>query len=263
MNHLLSVLGILKDGGSFELGKDDSESITTESEIKRVKRLLYVGKRTGRKIKDTTGATCTGVVDNVQIEDDVKQRPHTFQNIIQSPTFKISLLTIGEMLHLLRPLYFIHASHFYERRQQSSHTGAKRNENNTLYTRTRFQMLKPWILSFCIDLISCKCTQLGTTVQKQIPQRCSGQTENRNLSRASVTQTVDISSESTKDELYQRKMRLLLYLLRAPIFDFVTYPLSQSLSKVFSCVPLLGKPVASYLMDILLYWQQWHFMVEQ
>jgi Peroxisomal membrane protein (Pex16) len=58
---------------------------------------------------------------------------------------------------------------------------------------------------------------------------------------------------ATQMELKRRKMRLLLYLLRAPIWDNITGPLSERVGDIFDKVPVLGRLMSTYLRDWLCY----------
>jgi hypothetical protein len=73
---------------------------------------------------------------------------------------------------------------------------------------------------------------------------------------------VDTSSQSTEEELYRRKMRLTLYLLRAPIWDSLTRPGMMHVGSIVKNVPLVGMPMVQYCFDMLEYCKKWHFMME-
>ena len=266
----VSPFGILKDGGIFDFGCNDA--ISSENERKRVRRLLYVGKRTGRKIITSRSE----ITENEHNEDS---NINTFVNpnkssilgqckkflelsILSSPKFKIGMLLFGEFLHLVRPFYFIHES-----RSCANKFGSKDDAK-----QKRSYMMKAWIRSLVIDILSYKSIEfsMSTKLKKQIEIKRSNtvlKSENeRTYSSGSANTSsyyVDTSSETTKYELYNRKMRLMLYSLRAPIFDNVTVHIAQKIQNILNCIPLLGKPLASYFLDLLAYWQHWHFMLER
>ena len=218
-----SSLGILQEGGLLE----PDECITSESsENDRVKKLLYVGKRTGRKLIyqqnqnhiETSRFLCN---DKINLNHEVK-------SMLDSPRTKMALLGLGELLHVYRPVYFVKSCLLL---------------TSTDPKDSRKRMLKSWLISLCMDVLSHKLTKMSKTVQ-----------------RGNVV--IDTSSDSTKEELYHRKMRWTLYLLRAPIWDMATYPLAEKLGAAGAYIPLIGKPLVQYIMDILCYWQRWHFMQE-
>ena len=256
----ISAFGILKDGGLFELGCNDA--ISCENETKRVKRMLYVGKRTGRNIH--YNQVLTNHRDNIHDMDKsdesncsqselYESAVQWGKSIMESPKTKIAFLVLGEFLHLLRPLYFIHASRHCEK------LFTFRNDNMSQKQKRNY-MLKTWIKSLLLDLISQKSIQLANSVRKKnilsSPNSSGGQQDDSKP-------MLDISSKGTKDELYHRKMRLMLYLLRSPMFDHVTLPVANAIGKVLNSIPLVGQPLTLYILDLLTYWQQWHFMMEK
>ena len=56
-------------------------------------------------------------------------------------------------------------------------------------------------------------------------------------------------------ELKRRKLNLLLYLMRTPLFDKFTAPTASAALRVVAKIPLLGKLLQSYFWDWLLYWK--------
>ena len=254
----ISSFGILKDGGMLDLGCDDA--ISVENERKRIKRLLYVGKRTGRKLYNhDCNQKCTNELNNMNDDADdggVKGSSHLlskWKDLVQSPKVKIGLIVLGEILHLVRPLYHIHAIRSCESTIGYGHDDTATNKNHTKdekMTYRRRMMMKIWLKSFLIDLISLKSIEMGHKVKKK-------------LSPNGIISEVDVSSQALRDELYNRKMRLMLYALRAPFYHDLTFPVTQRVASIVDCIPLVGQPVSTYLLDILAYWQQWHFMMER
>jgi hypothetical protein len=60
---------------------------------------------------------------------------------------------------------------------------------------------------------------------------------------------------TTREEWRRRRMRLLLYLLRAPIWDRYTQPVAERIGSAVEIVPLAGGLLSSYLWDWLYYWK--------
>jgi len=219
----LSSLGILQEGGLLE----PDECITSKSsENDRVKKLLYVGKRTGRKIIHQQNQNHSKTSQFLRNEKN--NISHECKSMLDSPRTKMALLGLGELLHVYRPVYYVKTCLLHVS------TDAK---------DSRKRMLKSWLVSLCMDVLSYKLTKMSKTVQ-----------------RGNVA--IDTSSDSTKEELRHRKMRWTLYLLRAPIWDMATHPLAEKLGAAGEYIPLIGKPLVQYIMDILCYWQRWHFMLE-
>ena len=57
----------------------------------------------------------------------------------------------------------------------------------------------------------------------------------------------------TKQEIQRRKLKLFLYLLRTPVWDHLTKPSTDRVSRTLSRVPLLGGLIDVYLRDWLYY----------
>lgn len=209
--HVLSSLGILEEGGLLE----PNEHLThSKHEHERIKKLLYVGKRTGRQMR----------YDENQVQSNMP--------IIATatPGVKIGMVLLGDLLHIYRPLYYVQSSLRNERIGGS---------------KGRHAMIKSWVISLVLDLLSQRLIIAGKTVHK-----------------GSDGHAVNIFSTSTKEELYHRKMRLALYLLRSPIWTMATYPIAEKISRVLAHVPLIGQPLVDYIMDVFNYWSKWHFMLE-
>ena len=221
---IVTSIGIIQRGGLL----DPAEHVTSSiAENERVQKLLYVGKRTGRKIVYEHHQNHLNSSRFLQNEET--QPNHEGNPLLNSPTVKLSLLALGELLHIYRPLYYVKSC--------LRHTSIGNDKDS------RKRMFKSWILSLCMDLLSHNLTKMATTVQQ-------GNTR------------IDVSSDSTKEELYHRKMKWSLYLLRAPIWNMATHPIAKKLAVIGEYVPLIGKPLVQYIMDILCYWQRWHFMLE-
>jgi|AntRauTorckE5430_2_1112549.scaffolds.fasta_scaffold03855_1 hypothetical protein len=221
---IVSNIGILQEGGLL----NPDEHVTSQLlENERVQKLLYVGKRTGRKVGYQH---YQNQFNNLRfLHNEELPQNHRGKSMLKSPAAKLSFLALGELLHIYRPLYYVKSC--------LRHTSIDDKD-----TRTR--MYKSWILSLCMDVLSHNLTKFATTVQ-----------------RGNVK--IDVSSDSTKEELYHRKLKWALYLLRVPIWDMTTYPIAGKMAAIIgNYVPLIGKPLVQYIMDILCYWQRWHFMQE-
>ncbi|KAL7998919.1 putative peroxisome membrane protein, Pex16 [Plasmopara halstedii] len=66
-------------------------------------------------------------------------------------------------------------------------------------------------------------------------------------------------SDKATNELAARKMALLLYLLRDPVFATVTKPVSDKAADIVDCVPGIGKLFRFGATAILNYYHQFHF----
>jgi hypothetical protein len=61
-----------------------------------------------------------------------------------------------------------------------------------------------------------------------------------------------------------RRSRHSLYLLRSPMYDVVTRPMASFIARVVSMIPSmgLGRWAAEYVLDMMSYWNNNHFMLE-
>lgn len=201
------VPGILQQGGLLP----SLPRPTVQQEIQRLRRLSYVGRRTGRNVLQHHGENNT-------------------DNWPSSPGFVRLRILLGEVLHILRPLFWAHCKykHYVRRRRQphsaSSSADGPDNGVNDLW--------HAWLWSLGLDVASLLCLQ-----------PCRGQ---------------EYGNAATMQELQHRRLRLLLYLLRAPCSDEYTDPLTEKMhSWLTKSLPLpwLGSLLAAYLRDWLYYWK--------
>ncbi|EGZ17126.1 hypothetical protein PHYSODRAFT_500326 [Phytophthora sojae] len=68
-----------------------------------------------------------------------------------------------------------------------------------------------------------------------------------------------VTADEAKDEIAARKMALLLYLLRDPVFATVTKPATGKAADVLDYVPLVGKLFRFGTTAVLDYYHQFHF----
>lgn len=62
-------------------------------------------------------------------------------------------------------------------------------------------------------------------------------------------------NHSTKGEWKRRRLRLLLYMLRAPIWEEVTQPTVARMGKLLDRMPIFGRLVSNYVWEWLFYWR--------
>ncbi|GLD95213.1 hypothetical protein PINS_up003855 [Pythium insidiosum] len=84
-------------------------------------------------------------------------------------------------------------------------------------------------------------------------------TTSSSLSEGATLSTTGISSKRAAEELASRKMALLLYLLRDPVYASVTKPVTEAVCGVTDYVPLLGRLVRLVSTGILDYYHNFHF----
>jgi hypothetical protein len=64
-----------------------------------------------------------------------------------------------------------------------------------------------------------------------------------------------VGNALTRKEVQRRKMRLFLYLLRAPAWDRTTRPLVERVLYLAQRVPFFGNLASGYVWEYLLYWK--------
>ena len=181
------------------------------------------------------------------------------QNFVATTAKKrFGYLLLGEILHLYRPLYWAHACDNHDTRVSVY----PYLSDNRISKENRSKMIRSWIICLAMDVISHKLTCIAT----RIPTVGEYSTKNgaNNTGVYNDSSIIDISSQLNKEELHRRKLMWVLYILRAPVWSSVTHPLVKKACNLLRFwVPLLGKPLAAYVMDSLIYWQKWYFMLER
>jgi len=228
--------GILETGGILLPGEEDERDDFHRQQVQkqkeeeiRTQKLLkgYIGRRTG----------WSGGRDNKQTSDTSNGNKGSLQtkviNCIKAQAIP-GLFLVGDVLHIIRPYY-------YAKSQQEYHKYKSEETNYTPNGHVLKSPLRSWIVSLCMDLFSQKILSMGLSLQSEqrgpsLPSPCF---------------------ERTKEELQRRKLRLLLYLLRSPIWYTITDPI---LLRVVDRV--LGRTIGGYIRSVILCWQQHHFMLD-
>eukprot|EP00934_Nitzschia_sp_Nitz4_P006504 Nitzschia sp. Nitz4//scaffold166_size90379//36569//37831//NITZ4_005056-RA/size90379-processed-gene-0.57-mRNA-1//-1//CDS//3329538193//6494//frame0 len=135
-----------------------------------------------------------------------------------SNTFRSMRLKLGEFLYILRPACWAAAE---------AHSSFSGNEGGTTMGGKSRGMLMAWAATFLMDV-----TSLGLI---------GGETRNGN--------------PLTMDEYSRRKKKLLLYLLRSPVWSRVSQPCLDTTSSVLHKIPLLGTFLDALIWDWILYWK--------
>ena len=236
---------VFRHGGMLHPGE---RAVPAAEEEERLRRVGYVGRRTGRRTHpggtpiNRQSATRSASISNGVAMGLTNAGAKT----------RLAALTAGELLHIYRPLYWTaserdHAAH-------SLHMHQLGGLSQTRSRSERLTMLKSWVVGLAMDVMSHRLTLAATSGGRPTSITFRGH--------------VDTSSNvhmppATAEELQRRKMRWMLYLLRCPVWDVLTRPVAGGLADFIGrFVPLLGRPFASYVMDLLIYWQRHHFMLE-
>jgi hypothetical protein len=133
-------------------------------------------------------------------------------------------IKVAELLYIIRPL-------LYTEWQGSSQQQSSSNFNTS-----------PWAVALFMDLAS--LWGLRPVVV--------GRDTNNNSGRRHQTNV------ASRREVERRQMRLLLYLLRSPVWDWYTEPLAQRVgSSLQKSIPLFGNLLQCYFWDWLYHWKEY------
>lgn len=273
----------------------------------------YVGRRTGRRSISSIGSSSSspfhlqqGLVYSVLSKNIPLFTKAT--NLIEwiSKRFTSSgkklayVYAIGEILHIVRPLYWSRAECsewqrkliLLPQQQQQKRRGGGGVTNS-------WSIWKAWWVSLFMDLISDRLLRLTTTTttsggeggdtgrsnssrQGGIHRRSSfmaggrrgGKQQRQQQQQQQQTspsfaspqqQYQSYSAEEAKlVELEWRRSRHKLYLLRSPMYDVVTRPVTSFIARIVSMIPSMGfgRWAAEYVLDVMSYWNDNHFMLE-
>jgi len=160
---------------------------------------------------------------------DVSSKGLTYANISE-----LSQSFIAEMLHVVRPAVTSYVEGIDERTETNTASGSR--SNHTLF----------WVICFFIDAFSLQLRAL-----KKEAINFSGHLNDNSI------------NFREKEELQRRKLRFFLYILREPVWKLITKPTAKKIQYLISFgIPIIGKPFADYLMSVLTYHANSHFMLE-
>lgn len=292
------VPGIMLNGGQYYYDEPMSSTPTpptVRQEQKRMERLQYVGKRTGRRIIATTSTTGSVMktekmshTDNrsKQMENHeessqplillrgISSKLHLFSSVFQSVRDRIAMMTtasstnvirmkqmkmmLGELLYVIRP--WIQAEmhqRIYSKTASGAITSSSSNRSDTTSGNysPRKQLLVTWLLSLGMDLTSLKL------LQNERNTTSTNTNSTRNIFRRDHNYDHSNHGSSINEvevlEMKRRKMRLMLYLLRCPIYDTYTRPSIETMTSIIeTCIPYLGKMfITNSIWDLIYYWK--------
>lgn len=154
-----------------------------------------------------------------------EHRPNTIQKLEQfeqqmdeSNELASKLLVAGEILHILRPMMYVACLRIW---------GVK--------------SWKPWILSLVVELSSAQATKNASWYSKKALQQVGRDSA---LARSTISllyakQGIMWNTQEL-DELTKRKLLLVFYLIRDPVFGKVTLPIMQKWVHTVERVPLVS-----------------------
>ena len=209
----------------------------------------YVGKRTGRRSVPTAPATISSYTKASQGNLFVKY----LSELISSKHNILYFHVVGELLHILRPMYWARSESIdWKYRTSTARHGSTFSAS----------IWKAWLLSLLMDLISDELLDVTTGCQThQAPKRNKSPFMSRSTTTSSDAQSVQ---QSEQEELEWRRSRRSLYLLRSPVYSAITLPVVTCLTKILTTIPSFGfgRWASEYILDMLSYWNEHRFMLE-
>lgn len=219
----------------------------------------YKGKRTGRRSVSSTAGHTTSSSDASIGLAFVKY----LNKLISAKHNILYFHIVGELLHILRPLYWSRSESTAWKRRATPSDSVPHNQSNL-----RFSLWKSWLISLVMDILSDEILDITTGCKTHLASNKSGQrrtslmsqSTGRNVPYSSVTSVV----QSEQDELTWRRGRRSLYLLRSPVYGSVTLPIMTAVTRVLSKIPSfgLGRWASEYILDMMSYWNEHRFMLE-
>ena len=215
----------------------------------------YKGKRTGRRSTSTT-APASNNAKGTSFVRHLGQLISSKHNILY---FHI----VGELLHILRPLYWSRSESidWKQRANASNGNQARRNSKFSL------SLWRAWLMSLIMDVVSDELLDITTGCTAH---QATGRYGKRpSLFSRSTRQNAPASSVSSvlereQEELTWRRGRRSMYLLRSPAYGAITLPIMTAFTRVISKIPSfgLGRWASEYILDMMSYWNEHRFMLE-
>jgi len=244
----ISDFGVMLDGGMYHSDRaQESIGIPWDHARALQRRRNYVGERTGWNVtKSSTAASCkTGLLS----DHWSRIVRNLFGNNNFDRNYRNAKTVLAELLYFVRPLLWAwlesrhHAYTMTSNREPTwpiairNRPGASSsNHSETTKARRRPILLKGWLLCLAMDVLSIRLLEHHRQPNPHYP--------------------ASTSDPFAHEELKRRKMRLLLYLLRAPVWNDHTLPVLEGVSqKVLRRMPLLGNLLETVLWDWILYYQ--------
>jgi len=243
---------LLRRGGELDPYEQLVPLIDAEEEANVVQ---YVGRRTGRRSvvarKSSFRTWSRGGLSSSFVSNASASFAKWLSQLASSKSKVLCIYAVGEVLHILRPLYWSRAQN-KEWHGRRSYSFRKIPRNPLSYS---FAIWRAWWISLLMDLVSDKLLRVA-----------GGGDGTRRHPQIGLNGIVPPpSAEQAKlEELDWRRGRLKLYLLRSPAYNAVTRPLATLIGRIVSAIPSLGlgRWASDYALDVMSYWNDNHFMLE-
>ncbi len=249
---MLTLPPLLKRGGELDPYEQPIPLRDVEEETKAMQ---YVGRRTGRRsVPSSPSRSCVSPKSNVSKSSALIT---WLSRLTPSKNRILYFYAVGELLHILRPLYWSHAENKQWQRRFSSDTVLQKQQ--TISTISTYSSWKAWWVSLLMDVISDKLLLSSYDGDSTSHRRVLAKGAGRHAHQRPPS--VD---HAQLEELERRRSRLMLYVLRSPMYNTVTSPLAIFIGKIVSMIPSLGlaRWASEYILDLMSYWNNCRFMLE-
>jgi hypothetical protein len=247
--------GLLLEGGQYTGDCVDNDGPIksvpdVEQERARLRRAQYKGRRTGRKVgaevgqRRLKGDTSVHDDDEALTGETMAQPPVVSNNEALKSLFPEVLrpyvtspigIMVGELLYIARPLL-------------QAEVQARTTNSLLLY--------KVWALCLSMDVASLVALKESLRDVDGREREATKTDSNVYLDAVKDMWGPHIDGNAvTQAEWKRRRMRLFLYLLRAPIWDRLTRGSAENVSAILDRIPLFGGLMQNYLWDWLYYWK--------
>ena len=247
------VHSLLRRGGELDPYEQVVPLRVADEEAKVVQ---YVGRRTGRRSVARVPQT-----DKAAIQSRHPWLTRLTEWITKASSSKNKVLyvyAVGEILNILRPLYWSRA----EARQWTQRFSTPQIQKRSLFGSSyTYRIWIAYWVSLAMDLVSNRLLQ---NVQEEVPSHGGRGAMQSSRGGARQTSASSSASQASLDELEWRRSRHGLYLLRSPMYEFATRPVAVFLGRIISKVPSFGlaRWAAEYALDLMSYWNSKRFMLE-
>lgn len=219
----------------------------------------YKGKRTGRRSVSNASTKIPRYPTSTR--ENGSSFVKYLRDVISSKHNILYFHIVGELLHILRPLYWSHSESIDWRRRAAVNQGARRT---TLFSNS---LWKAWLLSLVMDVISDELLDITTgcgTHPSSNGKSSRHSLLSRSTGRTAPTSPMSSVVQSEQEELTWRRGRRSLYLLRSPVYSAITLPLMTAVTRVISKIPSfgLGRWASQYILEMMGYWNEHRFMLE-
>mmetsp|Transcript_64258 Transcript_64258/g.73994 ORF Transcript_64258/g.73994 Transcript_64258/m.73994 type:complete len:546 (-) Transcript_64258:78-1715(-) len=263
-------VGVLMDGGMYRIDRQCKKGIPWDQYKATDRRRNYIGKRTGWKVIGST-TNNNNSYNYKQIDNNIGNRYNNIRMIINNNNDNIRTI-LGDLLYTFRPLLWA----WFESRQQQQQYIDNYNEKKTNHPQQQHRSSttsssSPSLLQRTSGIISLFSNYYNTNNSNKILLRgwilCLGLDllsirllERNNDDNNNNNNNNRYRNIRTEEEVQRRKLRLLLYALRSPVWSTITVPilLNDVLSRrILQKIPLLGLRnfIEIYIWDWILYYK--------